>query len=167
MHLDFVIQARRNNLNQLFISTGDHKIKFIKSLEPTTKKLNKLGVDDESISKFSTGVFEGLNSQVFNTPIDLFIENILYKEYPNLRAFQFISLSSMVKEGVRAVTDKKITDLYPKDIISKSKIYNLVNALQLRDLFGFDYSKDFAASNVELKIANDFYNELNQIKNEN
>jgi len=160
VHLDYVIQARKNNENQLFISTGDHKKKFIKSLEPTTKKLNNLGVDDESISKFSIGVFEGLTSQVFNTPIDLFIENFLYNEYPDLRAFQFISLNNMIKEGIKAVTDKKITDLYPKELISKSKIYNLVNAFQLRDLFGFDHSKDFNASKVELKIANDFYNEF-------
>jgi hypothetical protein len=129
VHLDFVIQARKNNGNQLFISTDDHKVKFIKILSPVLKKLNNIGVEEDSISKFTIGVFEGLNSQVFNTPIDLFIENFLYNEYPFLRAFQFISLNNMVKEGVKAVTDKKITDLYPKELISKSKVYNLVNAL--------------------------------------
>ena len=47
-----------------------------------------------------------MNRQIFNSPIDLFIENFLYNEFTELRPYQFISLHNMLQEGLMAVTDK-------------------------------------------------------------
>jgi tetratricopeptide (TPR) repeat protein len=166
VHLDFVIEARKENLNQLFISNQNHKTQFIKGLEPTIKKFNKMGISDKSISDYCSNLFEGMNRQIFNTPIDLFIEEFLFNEFTDLRPYQFLSLNNLLQEGLKAVTDKKIIELSPKDIISKSKIYNLVNALQFKNLFGFDFIEDFNATPIELKQANDFYNEYLQYKDD-
>jgi hypothetical protein len=166
VHLDFVIEARKGELNQLFISTQNHKTEFIKELEPTIKKFNKMGISEKSIVEYCSNLFEGMNRQIFNTPIDLFIENFLYNEFAELRPFQFISLYNMLQEGLKAVTDKKIVELSPKDIISKSKVYNLVNAIQFKELFGFDFIKDFNATPIELKQATDFYDEYLQYKDD-
>ena len=164
VHLDFVIQARKNELNQLFVSTQHHKADFIKGLEPTIKKFQKMGIAEDAIAKYCTSLFEGLNRQAFNTPIDLFIENFIYNEHSELRPFQFISLYTLIQEGLKAVTDKKIIDLSPAAIISKSKVYNMVNAIQFKELFGLDFIKDFKATPSELKLATDFYNEYLQYK---
>jgi tetratricopeptide (TPR) repeat protein len=166
VHLDFVIEARKGELNQLFISTQNHKTEFIKGLEPTIKKFNKMGISEKSIADYCSNLFEGMNRQIFNTPIDLFIENFLYNEFAELRPFQFLSLYNMLQEGLKAVTDKKIVELSPKDIISKSKVYNLVNAIQFKELFGFDFIKDFNATSIELKHATDFYDEYLQYKDD-
>ena len=164
VHLDFVIEARKGELNQLFISTQNHKTEFIKGLEPTIKKFNKMGISEKSIADYCSNLFEGMNRQIFNTPIDLFIENFLYNEFAELRPFQFISLYNMLQEGLKAVTDKKIVELSPKDIISKSKVYNIVNTIQFKELFGFDFIKDFNATPSEMKLATDFYDEYLQYK---
>lgn len=166
VHLDFVIVARKSALNQLFISTQEHKNKFIKELEPTIKKFQKMGISEKAISDYCSNLFDGLNSQVFNTPIDLFIEDFLYKEFAELRPYQFLSLFNMIQEGLKAVTDKKIIELSPAAIISKSKIYNLVNAIQFKELYGLDFIKDFKASTSELTLANDFYEEFLQYKDD-
>ncbi len=166
VHLDFVIEARKGELNQLFISTQNHKTEFIKELEPTIKKFNKMGISEKSIADYCSNLFEGMNRQIFNTPIDLFIENFLYNEFAELRPFQFISLYNMLQEGLKAVTDKKIVELSPKDIISKSKVYNIVNAIQFKELFGFDFIKDFNAIPSEMKLATDFYEEYLQYKDD-
>lgn len=164
VHLDFVIQARKHDLNQLFISFQSHKSQFISRLEPTIKKFNKMGISDKSIADYCSSLFDGLNRQIFNTPIDLFIEHFLYNEFSDLRPFQFISLYTMLQEGLKAVTDKKVVELSPRDIISKSKVYNLVNAIQFKELYGFDFIKDFNATQSELKLATDFYDEYLQYK---
>ena len=164
VHLDLVIQARKENLNQLFTSTQNHKAEFIKVIEPTIKDLKKKGISDKAIEDYSSNLFDGLNSQIFNTPIDLFIENFLYNKFSELRPYQFISLYTMLQEGLKAVTDKKILSLSPKEIVSKSKVYNLVNAMQFRDLFGFDFIQDFSATTNELKLALGFYEEYLQYK---
>lgn len=166
VHLDFVIEARKEELNQLFTSTQKHKSEFIKRLEPTVKKLRKMGVSEQSITSYCSGLFEGMNRQIFNTPIDLFIEDFLYNEYAELRPYQFISLYTLLQEGLKAVTDKNIVELSPEDILSKNKVYNLVNAIQFKELFGLDYINDFQATPSELMLANVFYDEYLQYKDD-
>jgi len=166
VHLDFVIEARKAKLNQLFISTQEHKSEFIKKLEPTIKKFNKMGISESSTATYCSGLFDGMNRQIFNTPIDLFIENFLYNDYAELRPYQFISLYTLNQEGLKAVTDKKVVDLSPPDILSKSKIYNLVNAIQFKDLYGIDLVEDFKASPAEHNQANDFYEEYLQYRDD-
>ncbi len=166
VHLDFVIEARKQELNQLFVSTQEHKTGFIKGIEPTIRKLNQMGVPEKSIADYCSSLFDGMNRQAYNTPIDLLIENFLYNEFAELRPYQFISLYNLIQEGIKAVTDKKTAELSPKDILSKSKVYNIVNAIQLRDLFGIDLISDFQATTSELKQANGFYEEYLQYKDD-
>lgn len=166
VHLDFILQARKEGINQMFVSSPDQKRKFITTLEPSVKKLQKLGLSESSISQFCNSLFDGLNLQALNTPIDLFIEDFIYSEYPVLRSYQLLSLHNMITEGIKAVTDKRIVDLSPRDILSKSKIFNLVNALQFRALFGIDLINDFHASSAELKMALVFYDEYLQYKDD-
>lgn len=109
-------------------------------------------------------MFAGINTQIFNTPIDLFIEDFLYENYKELRPFQFISLYSLITEGIKAVTDKRLTSLTPIEIISASKILNIVNAIQFKDLFGFDLISKFNASSFELKEATRFYVEFKEYR---
>ncbi len=164
VHLDFVIEARNKELNQLFVSTQQQKSAFIRGLDSTIKKFTKMGISEEAIAKYCSSLFEGINSQIFNTPIDLLIENFLFNEYSELRPYQFISLFTLIQEGLKAVIDKRSTELTPKEIVSKSKIYNLVNAIQFKELFGIDFIKDYLASPIELKQANEFYQEYLQYK---
>jgi len=72
----------------------------------------------------------------------------------------------MLQEGLKAVTDKKIVELSPRDIISKSKVYNLVNAIQFKELFGLDFLLDFKATPSEMKNATTFYDEYLQYKDD-
>ncbi len=165
-HLELIIEARKDNLNLLFISTQENKAKFIKGLEATIRKFHKMGIAENAIANYCSSLFEGMNRQIYNTPIDLFIENLIYHEYAELRPYQFLSLFSLIQEGLTAVTDKKIVDHSPKDILSKSKIYNMVNAIQFKELYGIDLIRDFHASPLELKQALSFYDEYAQCKND-
>ncbi len=166
VHLDFVIAARKDNLNQIFISNQEHKSLFIKELEPTIKKFSKMGISEKAIADYCSSLFAGVNRQVYNAPIDLFIENFLYHEFSDLRPYQFISLYTLVQEALKTVTDKKIIEMSPKDIISKSKVYNIVSAMQFKELYGFDFIQDFNATNSELKQAKEFYDEYLQYKDD-
>lgn len=164
VHLDLVIQARKTGNNQLFTSNQEHKALFIKNLEPSIKKLHKMGVSEDAIANYCSSLFDGLNRQAFNTPIDLFIEDFIFSTYPDMQPYQFLSLYTLLQEGLKAVTDKNIVELSPKEILSRSKIYNLVNALQYRALYGLDFIKDFQATPAELKQAEGFYGEYLQYR---
>jgi len=164
VHLDFIIQARKEQINQLFTSNEKNKEQFIIGLEASVKKLHKLGIPENKIANYCNDLFQGINSQIFNAPIDLFIEDYLYNEFAELRPYQFVSLYAMLKDGIKATTEKNIVELTPKHILSNTKIYNLVGAFHFKDLFGLDLIKDFQPSTIELKEAERMYKEFLEYK---
>jgi tetratricopeptide (TPR) repeat protein len=164
VHLDLATQARKENSNLLFVSNQQNNKLFIESINADLNRLKEIGIPEENIAKYADGIFEGLNRQIYNTPIDLFIEDFLYNEFETLRPYQFLSLFTLLQEGIYAVTDEKIIELAPKLIVSKSKIYNLLNAIQFNELYGIDLLSELKASTSELKIANEFYEEYNKYK---
>jgi hypothetical protein len=123
-----------------------------------------MNIPEKSITKFCTGLFDGLNLQAYNTPIDLFIEDFIYNEFSQLRPYQFLSLYALIQEGLKAVTDVTVIELSPATLLSKSKIYNLVNALQFKALFGLDFINDFNATPAELRKSESFYAEFLEYK---
>lgn len=166
VHLDLVIEARKNEVNELFISNQQNKSSFFSILENDIKKLKKDGHTEATIANYMNALFDGMNRQIFNAPIDLFIENKLYIKYPELRPYQYISLYNIVNEGLDAVTRKEIVSRAPKSVLSKSKVYNIVGALQFKDLYGIDLIKDYQASPIDLKLATKFYEEFLQYRDD-
>ena len=98
--------------------------------------------------------------RIYNAPIDLFIEDYLYENYQELRPYQFILLSQLVTEGKTAVTDKRSMRLTPTKVYTASKVLNIINAMQLKDLYGVDTIKQFEASPTELKQAHTLWDEF-------
>lgn len=166
VHLDLVFKARAERINKLYTSTQETKRKFLKFYEKDVEKLHKKGISEANIANFMSDMFDGLNRQVFNTPIDLFIEDYLYKEFPQLRPFQFISLYLINKEGVEAVTTTKGLELIPAQILRTSKIYNIINSLHFQTLFSVDFVKDLKATQLELGQAKGLYEEYSEYRND-
>lgn len=143
---------------------GGNRSQFIKDHSKDISRLSTDGYDEKSITEYINGLFDGINRQIFNTPIDLFIEDTLYNKYEQLRPYQFISLYGILMEGKNAVTHKQATKLTPKNILSASKILNLVIAIQFKELFGLDVISKFEASAIELNEAKRFYEEFNEYR---
>lgn len=166
VHLKFVVDARNHNTNKLFTSQSIHRNAFSKWIQPTVQKLKRMGVPEDQIKNYTNGLFDGVNLQIFNTPMDLFVENLLYADFPELRPYQFISVYNLLMEALQSVTDKKVIEISPKEIVSKNKIYNIVNAMQFRELYGIDLISDFKPTTAELKQATSFYEEFLQYKDD-
>ncbi|MEW6110244.1 MAG: tetratricopeptide repeat protein [Nitrospirota bacterium] len=158
-HLDLTTQCRKRNANYLFITTNEHKELFIRNNESIIQKLNKEGFDDKAISDYINALFSGINSQIYNTPVDLFIEDFLYKTYLDLKPFQFLSLLGLLKEYIDAARSKKVAEYSPSTIRNANIILSLVNSLQFKDIFGYDMIHIFKASPQQLKHAKEFYSD--------
>jgi tetratricopeptide (TPR) repeat protein len=166
MHLELTLEARENKLNQLFITNQSFKSKFFYSLEKFAKKLNSKGISEESISNYFQALFDGINRQIFNTPIDLFIEDRIYNNYPEIRPFQFLSILAMTQEGIQATTKPEIVKNSPSVIISKSKIFNLINSLHFKELYEIDLIGDHKPTTLELNQAKELYKEFVEYRND-
>lgn len=166
IHLDFVLQARKEELNMLFVSNQSQKTLFFNRISDSLDKLRKRGFKEDAVQNLGQIFFEGLNKQIYNTPIDLFIEQFIYDQYPEVRAYQFLSLYSMLQESLTASKNKDIIEITPKFVHESNKVLNIVNAMQFKELFGVDLTSDFQASKLELNMAKEMYEEYLEYKDD-
>ncbi|MBC6606942.1 tetratricopeptide repeat protein [Hymenobacter sp. BT188] len=159
VHLDFVLQARAARINQLFTTTSESKEKFLRAAEPQLKKLRKAGYQEQNVANFVDSIFEGMMRQVYNAPIDLFIEDFLYKEFPKMRPLQFLSLYKLLQEYIEAARSKQVAEFSPPPVHKANTVLNLVMALQFCDLFGYNAVPDFDAPATQVKEAERLWNE--------
>lgn len=164
LHLKFTTDAREANNNELFISNEKHKKYFLDSLNVFYKKMYNKGIPDEKLKSYLESLFFGLNRQIYNTPIDLFIEDYIYNNYKEIRPFQFLSLLVLLQEGLSATTKKDVIDNSPSSIISVSKTYNLISALHFKELYKVDLVKEHNPSRLELNRAKEFFKEFNEYR---
>jgi len=160
IHLELATEARAEEENQLFVTNQSYKSKFFHTLEKFAEDLHKKGIGEENIANYLQALFDGINRQVYNTSIDLFIEDRIYNRFSELRPFQFLSLLGMIQEGIQATTKPEIVKNTPKDILSKSKIFNLISAIHFQNIYKVDLVQDHNPSKLELNQANDLYNEF-------
>lgn len=160
LHLELILEARNVKENQLFMTNDYFKSSFFNSLKKETYQYQKKGYSEKLISKILNIYFDGLNKQIYNTPIDLFIEDRIFNNFIILRPYQFLSMLNIIQEGIEATTRRNIVEFVPKSILSKSKIYNLVNALHFNELYRVDFVSEHNPTKHELNQATDFYNEF-------
>ena len=159
VHLQFTTEAREEHSNMLFLSGREMKAQFMRDFDKDIKRMGKEGYDAQTVDLFFTSLYEGINNQAFNAPIDLFIEDYLFQNYPELQPYQFLSLQQMISNGMASVTNKNAKALAPRTIHSASKILNLVNAIQFKDLYGIDMIKLFNALPSEMQAAESMWAE--------
>lgn len=165
MHLELATEAREEEENQLFITNQSLKSKFFYSLEKFAHNLKNKGVAEEAIGNYLQALFDGINRQIYNTPIDLFIEDRIYNRYPERRPFQFLSMLA-IQEGIKATTKTEIVKNTPTGILSKPKTFNLINALHFKSLYEVDLINDHKPSKIELNQANELYQEFLDCRND-
>lgn len=164
VHLDFVVQARAEGNNLLFTSTGAGKQAFIRASLPQLKKLEKAGYSDANITGFIESIFEGMMRQIYNAPVDLFIEDFLYREFEDLRPTQFLSLHKLLLEYIEAARNKQVATYSPPAVHRANTVLNLVAALHFKDLFGYDLTRDFQASVADQKEAQRLWKEYEEYR---
>src|SRR5699024_1853789 len=132
---------------------------FEKDHRYIANKLKKKGLPSNKIRGFVEQIFQGLNSQIYNTPIDLFIEQKIFDDYPHLRPYQFASLLQLEQEYIQSATNKEVQALVPVKSSRTNKTLSMVNTLQFQKLYGIDLSSRFNPSQKEPDEAKELYKE--------
>jgi len=163
-HLRYIIEARAAGLNELFTAGASHRDAFMAARAKDHRRLAKLGINPENADRFLRSLFDGMNLQVFNAPVDLFIEFDMHAEHAEMRPYQFLSLARLVEEGIQATTDTRIVELAPADILSKSKVYSMTLAMLFHELYGVDRLAAFKATGLEKQQAERLYAEFKEYR---
>jgi hypothetical protein len=78
--------------------------------------------------------------------------------------YQFISLLGLIQEGIKATTDSQILTIAPPVVLSKSKTFNLVNALHFLKRYGVDLIEEHKPTKTEREQAEGFYHEYEEYR---
>lgn len=165
-HLSLAHEAREAGKQKLFTSNASNKSTFFMSVKRDLEKIKKRGVPEQKAEKLMESFFSGLNSQIFNAPIDLFIEDRIYQKYKALQPFQFLSLYSIIQKGIEANTRPDIIKIAPSKVLSVSITYNVLSALHYRDLYGADLIEEHNPKKKEVEKARSFYEEYQDYRDD-
>jgi len=167
-HLELVLEAREINANKLFTTNNECRKAFEKdNKQYIVNSLEKQGVPRNKIDGFIDRIFQGLNLQIYNTPLDLFIEQRLYDRYSDLQPFQFMSLLKLIEDYITSATNEDVKRLVPQKVSQTNKILSLVNTIQFRDLYNLDLTNQFNPSKKELDEASELFKEWIAYFNDN
>lgn len=154
VHLDLIIQAREVGTNKMFVTSPDQQDAFFSDFKNEYSAISQR-VWEEDATMIFKGILAWICLQVFNWPLDLIIEDYLYKTYPELRPIQFLTLKNNIISGEQFF-NTPIKPFIPKNIIRSNAVMNAVNALQLEELYDLDFTKVFWPNDIK-KEAENFY----------
>lgn len=137
-HLDLILEARRANENQLFTSNLRHEQQFQSRTDKDRRLMLKAGLAPDQAEGFLNHLFRGINSQLYNAPLDLFIEQRLYERFPALRPIQFLSLRRLYQDAIDGANNKRVGKHAPNFVRNANITLSYVLLLQYRDLYGWD-----------------------------
>jgi Tfp pilus assembly protein PilF len=164
-HLELIHEARALDENKLFTSDEKNKRAFWNKANREKKKMLKGGIDDQQIDAFLTQLFEGINLQTYNAPIDLFIEQRLYDRHKKLRPIQFLSLFNLLREAIAGANNATAKKISPKFVRDANIILSFTQIFQFRELYGLDLTGQIKEPTLQKK-AKHIYQEYLRMKDD-
>jgi hypothetical protein len=114
----------------------------------------------DELKKVMAGLADGLGLQLMNCPLDLFVEHMMYTDYPVVRPIQLLSLFHQEVDNVNAVKQAAHSDFFPREITSANKVMNIVTSMHLKDIYGINLIGQYQPTKLEYNLAKDLYDEF-------
>lgn len=162
MHLKFITEARQIGENEVFVTNESTYQSFRKRAEKHVEDIVKNGVPRASVEKFLQEMYHGLLLQMYNAPIDLFIEQKIFetKEY---RPIQFLGLIEMIQPAIQVATDKKLKRVIPPFIRDSNIILTTTQLMLIKELYGIDFLKLINEKNL-IKRGEALYSDFKEMQ---
>jgi len=151
IHLELITEARAIQENQLFTTSHKEAQQFRSRAGAARKRLAKAGFDEARIAGFMDMLFNGINSQLYNAPIDLFIEQRLYARYPALRPVQFLSLLRLNREAIQGANTESAKAYSPRFVRDANIVLSFTQLFLFRELFGLDLASEIKEPRLHKK----------------
>jgi tetratricopeptide (TPR) repeat protein len=149
-HIVLEQNARQANRNKFFMTTPITREYSIRTVDAHILKLKKQGYHEDQLSSIIPKIISGLCLQLFNCPLDMFVEYNLYDKFPVMQSSQFVSLHQLNLEAMKVFTSQDIKQFTPPFMYRASITLNCATALFVDDLFKgkTDYAAPYKTSEV-------------------
>lgn len=163
MHLRMMSLDDEKGTGKMVCSDADSERRFENRFAQILRPLRgRLG--EEGYRKFFTQLRTGLASRTMNSPLDLFVEDMIFDSYPRLRPLQLLSLLDQEMANMKADESAAGMKEIPKVITDASLVMNLVQSLQVKELYGIDMTPGHKPSKANMNLARSLFLEYNAYK---
>lgn len=142
MHLQLICDARQDDANELFTSNQDTIDAFRHRFSKYNKVIRHAGISKERQVGMEDQLYQGLLLQLYNAPIDLFIEHQLYHNYPLFRPVQLLGLLEIAKTAIQGASNLELKKVVPPFVIDANIIMSVTLLLQIKELFHIDLIRE-------------------------
>ena len=158
MHLKLLQRNTQAAKGKVFAQSDEQSGAFIKRYHAFFVRSNR-NIPTDQLKKVEVSVCEGIGLQLLNCPLDMFVEDMIYSDYPQLRPIQLLSLMSQEQAYIKSVS-KEVAKVIPPELMKASKCMNLCTSLHFRQLYGINVLNQYAPpSQYDMDTAKDLYEE--------
>jgi Tfp pilus assembly protein PilF len=149
-HLALEQAARQSGRNRSFMTTAATRADSIRAIQDDIDRLQRLGVDEASLTTAINSMVEGVAIQLYNIPLDMIIEHHLFERDAVLRSSQFVSLHEQQVINLEVLTNSQIRQRTPARIYKANLAMNCAYALFMDSLYGekTQYAAPYRNSNA-------------------
>lgn len=142
----------------VFAAKQDGWEKFKNDYSQDVKERLK-SIPEADPESFMKQIFDGQGTQVLSCPLDLFVDTIIYSDYPQLRPLQFLWLYSEELEFIGNINSTDL-DIFPADLLRNNKVMNIVSSLVFRRLYCVNILNQFKATASDFQTAEKLYQDF-------
>lgn len=159
MHLKMSQRATLAHRGKAMISSDETRKAFNKRYMKFMQSKHKHLPSDE-LRKVMAGLANGLGLQLMNCPLDLFVEHMIYTDYPIVRPIQLLSLFHQEMDNINSVKQGNQSGFFPREITSANKVMNIVTSMHFKDIYGINLVGQYQPTKQEYEQAKDLYDEF-------
>ncbi len=157
IHLKMISDARKIWKNKVIWSDWNKKQELIKHLKRNSTYIQKQY--EANFESYTTDIL----TQLYNSPLDLYVENDLFNKYKELRPSQFLFQMQLIISAIDVAHNKDLEERVPKLIYDSNIIMNSIIAQQIKDLYWVDYTGNFWHEDL-VETGKELYDKFNSQK---
>ena len=157
-HLSLWVSADEVGKNEIHYTDSQCTKRFYEKVgsELSSNILQLLHGNKEALSGFLNQLLQGVCSQAMNCIEDMFVEEMLFKQFPELRPLQLLSMYRNELDGANSVREGEKRKM-PRSVIRANKVMNMITAMNFERMWGVPTVVNYKASLDEQKQAREIY----------
>ena len=159
MHLKMQQQATLQHKGKAVVFTQTCQKAFNKKYMPFMQRRHK-ALSQDKLQDALRYMCEGIGTQLSSCPLDLFVEHMMFTDYPIMKPIQMLSLFHMEEVNIEAIRKGEQEGFFPNEIVRASKVMNIVTSLHFKELYGFNFINQYKPTKAEYNQALDLYEEF-------
>ena len=141
-HLKMISEARKLWKNKIITSSYEKKEKLVESMQNNATYMQKSF--ENHFESYATEILQ----QVYNSPLDLCVENYLYNTYKELRPSQLLFQMQLIMSAIDVANNQDLKVRVPEIIYDSNITMNSILAQQIKDLYWIDKISEFGHNDL-------------------